>query len=89
MQLKVNFMCRDSILAAPVVLDLALLLDLAQRAGSHGAQEWLSFYFKSPMTSAGVNPEHDLFIQLLKLQKALRAMAGEDLGSNLDQENHE
>ena len=67
MQIKVNFLCRDSILAAPVVLDLALFLDLAQRAGLAGIQEWLSFYFKSPMSRPDLKPEHDLFIQHLKL----------------------
>ena len=78
MQIKVNFLCRDSILAAPVVLDLALFLDLAQRAGLHGTQEWLSFYFKSPMTAPGVPPEHDLFLQLTTLTNALRKMMGTD-----------
>ncbi|HLZ90125.1 MAG TPA: inositol-3-phosphate synthase, partial [Candidatus Acidoferrum sp.] len=64
MQIKVDFLCRDSILAAPIVLDLVLFLDLAQRAGMRGIQEWLSFYFKSPMTAPTLYPEHDLFIQL-------------------------
>ena len=68
MQLKLNFLCRDSILAAPVVLDLALFMDLAQRAGMKGIQEWLSFYFKSPMTAEGLSPEPDLFIQPMKLK---------------------
>jgi myo-inositol-1-phosphate synthase len=67
MQIKINFLCRDSILAAPIVLDLVLFLDLAQRCGMRGIQEWLSFYFKSPMCAAGLYPEHDLFIELMKL----------------------
>jgi myo-inositol-1-phosphate synthase len=78
MQLKVNFLCRDSILAAPLALDLVLFLDLAQRAGMGGIQEWLSFYFKSPQTAPGLYPEHDLFIQLTKLKNTLRWLAGED-----------
>lgn len=78
MQIKVNFLCRDSILAAPLVLDLVLFLDLAKRAGWRGVQEWLSFYFKSPTVPAGLYPEHDLFIQLTKLKNTLRALAGED-----------
>jgi myo-inositol-1-phosphate synthase len=83
MQIKVDFLCRDSILAAPIVLDLALFLDLAQRAGMHGIQEWLSFYFKSPMTAPGLYPEHDLFIQLIKLKNTLRWMRGEELITHL------
>lgn len=78
MQIKMNFLCRDSILAAPVVLDLALFLDLAKRAGMSGIQEWLSFYFKSPMVDEGLYPEHDVFIQLTKLKNTLRHMAGEE-----------
>jgi myo-inositol-1-phosphate synthase len=78
MQIKVDFLCRDSILAAPLVLDLALFFDLAQRAGLKGIQEWLSFYFKSPMTPEGVYPEHDLFIQLTKLKNTLRYLMGEE-----------
>ncbi|MFO7777898.1 MAG: inositol-3-phosphate synthase [Nitriliruptoraceae bacterium] len=78
MQLKVNLLCRDSILAAPLALDLALFLDLAQRAGMGGIQEWLSFYFKAPQVAPGLYPEHDLFIQLTKLKNTLRWMAGED-----------
>jgi myo-inositol-1-phosphate synthase len=78
MQIKVNFLCRDSILAAPLVLDLALFLDLAKRAQWRGVQEWLSFYFKMPTTPVGLYPEHDLFIQLTKLKNTLRALAGED-----------
>ncbi len=78
MQIKVNFLCRDSILAAPVVLDLALFIDFAQRAGLYGIQEWLSFYFKSPMVKEGLYPEHDLFIQLMKLKNTLRFLMKED-----------
>jgi myo-inositol-1-phosphate synthase len=89
MQIKVNFLCRDSILAAPVVLDLALFLDLAQRAGFHGTQEWLSFYFKSPMTARGLYPEHDLFIQLMKLKNTLRWMMGEEVISHLGTEYYD
>jgi myo-inositol-1-phosphate synthase len=77
MQIKVDFLCRDSILAAPIVLDLVLFLDLAQRAGMKGIQEWLSFYFKSPMTAPELYPEHDLFIQLMKLKNTLRHLRGE------------
>jgi myo-inositol-1-phosphate synthase len=78
MQIKVNFLCRDSILAAPIVLDLALFMDFAHRAGMKGIQEWLSFYFKSPMAAAGLHPEHDLFIQQTKLKNTLRHYMGED-----------
>ncbi len=77
MQIKVDFLCRDSILAAPLVLDLALFFDLAQRAGMSGIQEWLSFYFKSPQTAPGLYPEHDLFIQQTKLKNTLRYLMGE------------
>ncbi|OGR90603.1 MAG: inositol-3-phosphate synthase [Elusimicrobia bacterium RIFCSPLOWO2_01_FULL_59_12] len=83
MQIKVNFLCRDSILAAPLVLDLALFLDLAQRSRMHGIQEWLSFYFKSPMAAPGLYPEHDLFIQLMKLKNTLRYLKGEELITHL------
>ena len=83
MQIKINFLCRDSILAAPVVLDLALFSDLAKRAGMSGIQEWLSFYFKSPQTAPGLRPEHDIFKQLIKLQNTLRHMMGEDLITHL------
>ncbi|MBI5525653.1 MAG: inositol-3-phosphate synthase [Deltaproteobacteria bacterium] len=83
MQIKVNFLCRDSILAAPVVLDLALFMDLAHRAGMGGIQEWLSFYFKSPMSAPGLYPEHDLFIQQTKLKNTLRHLAGEELITHL------
>ncbi len=89
MQIKVDFLCRDSILAAPIVLDLVLFLDLAQRAGMHGIQEWLSFYFKSPMTAPELYPEHDLFIQLMKLKNTLRWMMGEDLITHLGQEYYD
>ena len=78
MQIKVNFLCRDSILAAPIVLDLALFSDFAQRAGLKGIQEWLSFYYKSPMAAAGLRPEHDLFIQQTKLKNTLRFLLGEE-----------
>ncbi len=78
MQIKVDFLCRDSILAAPLVLDLALFSDLAQRAGMSGVQEWLSFYFKSPQVAPGLYPEHDLFIQQTKLKNTLRWIMGEE-----------
>jgi len=83
MQIKVDFLCRDSILAAPIVLDLVLLLDLAKRAKFKGIQEWLSFYFKSPVHAPDLYPEHDLFIQLIKMKNTLRAMAGEELITHL------
>ena len=89
MQLKINFLCRDSILAAPIVLDLALFLDLARRAGMAGIQEWLSFYFKSPQHAPGLYPEHDLFIQLMKLKNTLRHMAGEELITHLGLEYYD
>jgi len=89
MQLKVNFLCRDSILAAPIVLDVALFLDLAKRAGMQGIQEWLSFYFKSPMHAAGLYPEHDLFIQMMKLKNTLRYLRGEDLITHLGREYYD
>ena len=89
MQIKVNFLARDSILAAPIVLDLALLLDLAQRAGHGGIQEWLSFFFKSPMTLPELYPEHDLFIQQMKLKNTLRAFMGEDLITHLGLDYYE
>ena len=89
MQLKINFLCRDSILAAPFVLDLALFLDLARRAGMSGIQEWLSFYFKSPQHAPGLYPEHDLFIQLMKLKNTLRFMAGEELITHLGLEYYD
>lgn len=83
MQIKVNFLCRDSILAAPIVLDLALFMDLAKRSGMSGIQEWLSFYFKSPQTLEGLSPEHDIFKQLMKMQNTLRHIMGEDLITHL------
>ncbi len=83
MQIKINFLCRDSILAAPIVLDLALFLDLAQRANMSGIQEWLSFYFKSPHTAKGLPPQHDIFKQLMKLENTLRHIQGEDLITHL------
>lgn len=89
MQIKINFLCRDSILAAPVVLDLALFMDLAQRSGMKGIQEWLSFYFKSPMTAPGLYPEHDLFIQLMKLKNTLRYLRGEELITHLGLEYYD
>jgi len=89
MQIKVNFLCRDSILAAPIVLDLALFMDLAQRASFHGIQEWLSFYLKSPMTAPGLYPEHDLFIQSMKLKNTLRWMMGEELITHLGNEYYD
>ncbi len=89
MQLKVNFLCRDSILAAPIVLDVALFLDLAKRAGLAGIQEWLSFYFKSPQHAAGLYPEHDLFIQLMKLKNTLRFLRGESLITHLGREYYD
>ncbi len=89
MQIKVNFLCRDSILAAPIVLDLVLFLDLARRAGLGGIQEWLSFYFKSPMTPAGLYPEHDLFIQSMKLKNTLRWMRGQELITHLGREYYD
>ena len=89
MQLKINFLCRDSILAAPIVLDSALFLDLAKRAGMRGIQEWLSFYYKSPMHAAGLYPEHDLFIQLMKLKNTLRYLKGEELITHLGLEYYD
>src|SRR5579862_177859 len=89
MQIKVDFLCRDSILAAPIVLDLVLFMDLAQRAGMRGIQEWLSFYFKSPMCAKELYPEHDLFIQLMKLKNTLRWMMGEELITHLGAEYYD
>jgi myo-inositol-1-phosphate synthase len=89
MQIKIDFLCRDSILAAPIVLDLALFLDLAQRTGMKGVQEWLSFYFKSPMTAPNLYPEHDIFIQLMKLKNTLRHLRGEDLITHLGTEYYD
>jgi myo-inositol-1-phosphate synthase len=92
MQIKVDFLCRDSILAAPIVLDLVLFMDLAQRTSELrgiGIQEWLSFYFKSPMTAPGLYPEHDLFIQLMKLKNTLRHLKGEELITHLGLEYYD
>ncbi|HVY29869.1 MAG TPA: inositol-3-phosphate synthase [Polyangiaceae bacterium] len=89
MQIKVDFLCRDSILAAPLVLDLALFIDLAKRAGFKGVQEWLSFYFKSPQTADGLYPEHDIFIQSMKLKNTLRWMMGEELITHLGNEYYD
>ena len=89
MQLKINFLCRDSILAAPIVLDVALFMDLAKRAGLSGIQEWLSFYFKAPMHAPEIYPEHDLFIQLMKLKNTLRYMKGEELITHLGREYYD
>ncbi len=89
MQIKVNFLCRDSILAAPIVLDLALFMDFAHRAGMSGIQEWLSFYWKSPMTPDGLYAEHDLFIQLMKLKNTLRYTKGDDLITHLGAEYYD
>lgn len=89
MQLKVDFLCRDSILAAPVVLDLAIFLDLARRAGLAGPQEWLSFYFKSPMTAPPRSPEHDLFVQLMKLKNMLRWLEGDPTTTELGDEHYD
>jgi myo-inositol-1-phosphate synthase len=92
MQIKVDFLCRDSILAAPIVLDLVLFLDLAKRTSDLrgiGIQEWLSFYFKSPMTVPGLYPEHDLFIQLMKLKNTLRHLKGEELITHLGLEYYD
>jgi myo-inositol-1-phosphate synthase len=89
MQLKINFLCRDSILAAPIALDLVLFLDLAGRAGWSGIQEWLSFFFKSPQHAKGLYPEHDLFIQSMKLKNTLRYLKGEDLITHLGAEYYD
>ena len=89
MQIKIDFMCRDSILAAPLCLDLALFMDLAQRAKMKGIQEWLSFYFKAPQTAPELYPEHDLFIQLMKLKNTLRRLKGEDLITHLGLEYYD
>ncbi|MGB7202916.1 MAG: inositol-3-phosphate synthase [Pyrinomonadaceae bacterium] len=89
MQIKIDFLCRDSILAAPLALDLALFMDLAQRAGMKGVQEWLSFYFKAPQTAPGLYPEHDLFIQLMKLKNTLRHLKDEELITHLGLEYYD
>jgi len=89
MQIKINFLCRDSILAAPIVLDLALFMDLAKRSNLSGIQEWLSFYFKSPQTAPGLPAENDIFKQLIKLQNTLRHLMGEDLITHLGLDYYE
>jgi len=89
MQIKINFLCRDSILAAPIVLDLALFIDMAQRTKMKGIQEWLSFYFKSPIVAKGLYPEHDVFIQLMKLKNTLRHLRGEELITHLGLEYYD
>ena len=89
MQIKVDFLCRDSILAAPIVLDLAIFMDLASRAGMKGIQEWLSFYFKAPQTAPGLYPEHDLFIQQMKLKNTLRWLGGEEQVTHLGLEYYD
>jgi myo-inositol-1-phosphate synthase len=89
MQIKINFLCRDSILAAPIVLDLALFSDFAQRAAMKGIQEWLSFYYKSPMAAPGLQPEHDLFIQQTKLKNTLRHLMGEEQITHLGLEYYQ
>jgi myo-inositol-1-phosphate synthase len=92
MQIKVDFLCRDSILAAPLALDLVLFMDLAKRTpelASTGIQEWLSFYFKAPMTAEGLYPEHDLFIQQMKLKNTLRHIMGQELITHLGLEYYD
>ena len=89
MQIKIDFLCRDSILAAPLVLDLALFMDLAHRAGLSGIQEWLSFYYKAPVTAPGLYPENNLFIQLGKLKNTLRWLQGEELITHLGREYYQ
>ena len=89
MQIKINFLCRDSILAAPIVLDLALFMDLSARSGLSGVQEWLSFYFKSPMTAPDLYPEHDLFVQKTKLKNTLRWLRGEEQITHLGREYYD
>jgi myo-inositol-1-phosphate synthase len=89
MQIKIDFLCKDSILAAPLVLDLALFMDLAKRAGMRGIQEWLSFYYKSPMHAEGLYPEHDIFIQSMKLKNTLRYLMGEDQITHLGREYYD
>jgi myo-inositol-1-phosphate synthase len=89
MQIKINFLCRDSILAAPMVLDLALFSDFAMRAGMKGIQEWLSFYYKAPQAAPGLQPEHDLFIQQTKLKNTLRHLMGEEQITHLGLEYYQ
>jgi myo-inositol-1-phosphate synthase len=89
MQIKIDFLCRDSILAAPIVLDLALFMDLASRSGMSGIQEWLSFYLKAPQVAEGLYPEHDIFIQHMKLKNTIRWIAGEDQITHLGVEYYD
>src|SRR4029079_15662906 len=89
LRIKIDFLCVYAILAAPLVLDLVLFMDLAQRCGMRGIQEWLSFYFKSPMCAPGLYPEHDLFIQLMKLKNTLRYLRGEDMITHLGMEYYD
>jgi len=89
MQIKINFLCRDSILAAPLMLDIVWFLDLAWRAGMRGVQGWLSCYFKAPMHAPEVYPEYDVFIQMMKLKNTLRWMRGEDLITHLGLEYYD
>jgi myo-inositol-1-phosphate synthase len=92
MQIKVDFLCRDSILAAPLALDIVLFLDMAARSTQLkgiGIQEWMSFYFKSPMTAPGLYPEHDLFIQMIKMKNTLRYLKGEELITHLGLEYYD
>ena len=89
MQVKINFLCRDSILAAPIALDLVLLMDFAKRAGLKGIQEWLSFFYKSPQVAAGLYPEHNLFVQQMKLKNTLRYLMGEEPITHLGLEYYE
>jgi myo-inositol-1-phosphate synthase len=89
MQIKINFLCRDSILAAPIALDLALFIDMAKRANMSGIQEWLSFYLKSPQTAPGLQAENDIFKQLIKLENTLRHLMGEDLITHLGLDYYE
>jgi myo-inositol-1-phosphate synthase len=89
MQIKIDFLCRDSILAAPLVLDIGLCLDLAKRSGWKGIQEWMSFFFKSPMHAPELYPEHDLFIQLMKWKNTLRFLMGEECITHLGNEYYD
>jgi len=89
MQIKIDFLCKDSILAAPLLLDITLLLDLAQRAEMFGIQEWLSFFFKAPQTKEGLPPIHDIFLQKVKLENTLRHLMGEDLITHLGLDYYE
>ena len=89
MQIKIDFLCRDSILAAPIALDLALFSDLAKRAGMSGMQEWLSFYYKCPMSAPGASAENDLFVQSMRLKNTLRSIKGEELATQLGDEHYD